>query len=186
MRGLGEEGLSTPAHPLPEGGLALVFGATGVLEGEGCIAEKSWRQIDAQALARHFAVNAIGPALLVKHFMPLLPRSGRCVFAALSARVGSIGDNRLGGWYGYRAAKAALNQILRSAAVELARSRPQAVCVALHPGTVDTGLTAGFAKHGLEVQTPDTAAVRMLDVLDRLGAADSGGFFDQHGRAIPW
>lgn len=246
MRGLGEKSLSTPAQPLPEGGLALVFGAsggigralasrlgadprfagviglsrsgappvdlldeasiaaaaaavaetgrdirlvivaTGLLEGEGCLAEKSWRQIEAQSLARNFAVNAIGPALLVKHFMPLLPRSGRCMFAALSARVGSIGDNRLGGWYGYRAAKAALNQILRSAAVELARSRPQAVCVALHPGTVDTGLTAGFAKQGLEVQTPDTAAGRILDVLDRLAVADSGGFFDQHGRSIPW
>ncbi|MDP1673244.1 MAG: SDR family NAD(P)-dependent oxidoreductase [Burkholderiales bacterium] len=166
--------------------LRLLIVATGVLEGEGCFAEKSWRHLDAQALAQSFAVNTIGPALLIKHFMPLLPRSGRCVFAALSARVGSIGDNRLGGWYGYRAAKAALNQILRSAAVELKRSRPEAICVALHPGPVDTGLTAGFGKHGLEVQTPDIAAARIINTFDRLRAADSGGFFDQHGRGIPW
>lgn len=166
--------------------IRLLIVATGVLEGEGCHAEKSWRQIDAQGLARSYAVNAIGPALLIKHFMPLLPRSGRCVFAALSARVGSIGDNRRGGWYGYRAAKAALNQILHSAAVELKRSRPEAICVAMHPGTVDTGLTAAFAKHGLEVQTPDAAAAKIISVTDRLVAADSGGFFDQHGRVIPW
>lgn len=166
--------------------IRLLIVATGVLEGEGCHAEKSWRQLDAQALAKSLAVNSIGPALLVKHFMPLLPRSGRCVFAALSARVGSIGDNRLGGWYSYRAAKAALNQILRSAAVELKRTRPEAICVALHPGTVDTGLTRAFAKRGLEVQNPDTAAAGILNTLDRLDSADSGGFFDQHGRGIPW
>ena len=166
--------------------IRLLIVATGVLDGEGCLAEKSWRQLDAQALARSFAINTIGPALLIKHFMPLLPRSGRCVFAALSARVGSIGDNRLGGWYGYRAAKAALNQLLRSAAVELKRSRPEALCIALHPGTVDTSLTRGFTKHGLEVQTPEAAAARIIDVMDRLNTADSGGFFDQHGHIIPW
>jgi NAD(P)-dependent dehydrogenase (short-subunit alcohol dehydrogenase family) len=122
----------------------------------------------------------------MKHFLPLLPQSGKSVFAALSARVGSIGDNRLGGWYSYRAAKAALNQVIHTAAIELQRSRPQAICVALHPGTVDTGLTEGFAKSGLEVQTPATAAGRIIEILDALRPSDSGRFFDQRGAAIPW
>ncbi len=164
----------------------LVIVATGALDQQGCSAEKSWRQIDPAAMARSFAINTIGPALLMKHFLPLLPQSGKSVFAALSARVGSIGDNRLGGWYSYRAAKAALNQVIHTAAIELQRSRPQAICVALHPGTVDTGLTEGFAKSGLEVQTPATAAGRIIEILDALRPSDSGRFFDQRGAAIPW
>lgn len=164
----------------------LLIDATGVLQGEGCIAEKTWRQLDSAAMSRAFAVNAIGPALLMKHFLPLLPREGKCVFATLSARVGSIGDNRLGGWYSYRASKAALNQIVRTAAIELRRSRPEAVCVALHPGTVDTPLSAHFTKPGLEIQSPETAANRIVAVLDTLTSASSGEFFDQRGRAIAW
>ena len=164
----------------------LLIDATGVLQGEGSIAEKTWRQLDPAAMSRAFVVNAIGPALLMKHFLPLLPREGKCVFATLSARVGSIGDNRLGGWYSYRASKAALNQIMRTAAIELRRSRPDAVCVALHPGTVDTPLSAHFAKPGLEIQPPDTAANRIVAVLDTLTSACSGDFFDQRGRPIAW
>jgi NAD(P)-dependent dehydrogenase (short-subunit alcohol dehydrogenase family) len=122
----------------------------------------------------------------MKHFLPMLPRSGKCVFATLSARVGSIGDNRLGGWYSYRASKAALNQIVRTAAIELRRSRPDAICVALHPGTVATPLSARFAKSGLEVQSPDTAAMRILAVLDGLTAESSGEFLDQRARSIAW
>mgnify|MGYP000220379835 CR=1 FL=1 len=98
--------------------------------------EKSWRQLDPAHMAHAFAINAIGPALLMKHFLPLLPGEGRSVFATLSAKVGSIGDNALGGWYSYRASKAALNQLVRTAAIELRRRQPMAVCVALHPGTV--------------------------------------------------
>lgn len=124
------------------GELRLVIDATGFLHDETRRPEKSWRELDPAALAHAFAVNAIGPALLMKHLLPLLPREGRAVFATLSARVGSIGDNRLGGWYGYRASKAALNQLVRTAAIELARKRPDALCVALHPGTVATGLSA--------------------------------------------
>jgi NAD(P)-dependent dehydrogenase (short-subunit alcohol dehydrogenase family) len=164
----------------------LLIDATGVLEGEGCIAEKSWRQLDPAAMSRAFLVNAIGPALLMKHFLPLLPVKGKCVFATLSARVGSIGDNRLGGWYSYRASKAALNQILRTAAIELRRSRPDAVCIALHPGTVNTRLSARFAKPGLEVQSPDAAAERIVTLLDRLTPVSSGEFMDQRGRLIVW
>ncbi len=166
--------------------LRLAIDATGALHGEGCVAEKTWHQIDPHSLARSFAVNAIGPALVMKHILPLLPRSGRSVFATLSARVGSIGDNRLGGWYGYRASKAALNQIVRTASIELARKRPHAVCVALHPGTVDTPLSAPFAKEGLAVQPPAEAAARLLGVTESLRPEQSGGFFDQNGEPIPW
>ncbi len=166
--------------------LRLLIDATGVLDGDGVVAEKTWRQMDGAAMMRAFVVNAIGPALLMKHFLPLLPRAGRCVFATLSARVGSIGDNRLGGWYSYRASKAALNQIVRTAAIELRRTRPEALCIALHPGTVATPLSARFAKPGLEVQSPEVAALRILAVLNTLTAQSSGEFFDQRGRPIVW
>ena len=125
-------------------------------------------------------------ALVAQHFEPLLLRSTRPVFAVLSARVGSISDNRLGGWYSYRASKAALNQIVRTAAIELQRTRPAAFCVAIHPGTVDTRLSSPFAKSGLEIQTPATAAQRLIKVLDTLDAGSTGGFIDQHGRSIGW
>ena len=117
---------------------------------------------------------------------PLLPRSGKAVFATLSARVGRVGDNRIGGWYSYRASKAALNQLVRTAAIELKRQCPDAICVALHPGTVDTSLSAPFRKVGLEVQSPDIAAERLLAVVDKLRPSDSGGFFDCKGQTVPW
>lgn len=166
--------------------LRLMIDATGFLHGDGLGPEKSWRDLDAFHMAKAFAVNAIGPALLMKHFLSLLPRRGKSVFATLSARVGSIGDNRLGGWYSYRASKAALNQIVRTAAVELARIRPGALCIALHPGTVATPLSAPFTKAGLDVQTTERAADRLLDVIDRLPPGSSGGFFDHRGDALPW
>ncbi len=164
----------------------LVIDATGILHGPAMAPEKSWRELDPATLAQAFAINAIGPALLMKHFLPLLPRDRRAVFATLSAKVGSIGDNRLGGWYAYRASKAALNQFVRTASIELRRGRPQAICVALHPGTVDTGLSAPFAKSGLQVQAPALAAQRLLTVLAGLKAEDSGQFFDYRGEHLPW
>ncbi|WP_288039124.1 SDR family NAD(P)-dependent oxidoreductase [Acidiphilium sp.] len=168
------------------GAIRLAIDATGFLHDEAQMPEKSLRELDACRLARSFALNAIGPALLMKHLLPALPREGRAMFATLSARVGSIGDNRLGGWYGYRASKAALNQFVRTAAVELARRSPAAICVALHPGTVATGLSAPFAAAGLDVQAPEVAAARLLAVIDRLTPAESGGFFDHRGEAVPW
>ncbi len=137
-------------------------------------------------MAHAYAVNAIGPALLLKHFCPLFPRQGRVVFATLSARVGSIGDNRLGGWHSYRASKAALNQLVRTASIELHRHNPASLCVALHPGTVATPLSAPFAKAGLDVGPPEVAAAALLTVLEGLGASDTGGFFDHRGAAIEW
>jgi NAD(P)-dependent dehydrogenase (short-subunit alcohol dehydrogenase family) len=166
--------------------LRLVIDATGFLHDEQQGPEKSLRDLDLDKLARNFALNAIGPALIMKHVLPLLPADGKSVFATLSARVGSIGDNNLGGWYGYRASKAALNQLMRTAAIETGRRRPHAICVSLHPGTVNTGLSSPFAKDGLDVQTPDQSAQRLLQVMEALQASQTGGFFDHLGKEIAW
>jgi NAD(P)-dependent dehydrogenase (short-subunit alcohol dehydrogenase family) len=166
--------------------LRLLIDATGFLHGNGMQPEKSWQHIDPVHMANAFAINAIGPALVMKHFLPLLARDGKAVFATLSAKVGSIGDNQLGGWYSYRASKAALNQLVHTAAIELKRKHPHAVCVALHPGTVDTGLTSPFAKTGLNVVTPERAALRLLRVVNSLDAPQSGGFINHDGQALPW
>ena len=168
------------------GELRLVIDATGFLHDERQGPEKSWRQLDAAKLSRAFALNAIGPALIMKHVLPLFPRAEKAVFATLSARVGSIGDNRLGGWYAYRASKAALNQLVRTAAIELARRAPQALCVALHPGTVATPLSAPFAANGVDVVAPGAAARRLMAVVDGLTAEATGGFFDWRGQIVPW
>jgi NAD(P)-dependent dehydrogenase (short-subunit alcohol dehydrogenase family) len=174
------------AYAAAMGELRLVIDATGFLHDDRQQPEKSWRQLDPAGLARSFALNAIGPALIMKHVLPLLPRSGKTVFATLSARVGSIGDNRLGGWYSYRASKAALNQLVRTAAVELSRRSPDALCIALHPGTVATALSAPFSAAGLEVHSPQAAARHLLTVIDRLTAESNGGFFDWRGEPVPW
>jgi NAD(P)-dependent dehydrogenase (short-subunit alcohol dehydrogenase family) len=168
------------------GELRLVIDATGFLHDDRQGPEKTWRQLDAGNLARSFALNAIGPALIMKHVLPRLPRSGKAVFATLSARVGSIGDNRLGGWYAYRASKAALNQLVRTAAVELARRSPGGICIALHPGTVATTLSAPFTPAGHNVNTPAVVAGHLLAVIDKLTVEANGGFFDWRGQSVPW
>ncbi|MEX1660789.1 SDR family NAD(P)-dependent oxidoreductase [Thioclava sp. 15-R06ZXC-3] len=157
----------------------LIFVASGQLG----TPEKTLSQLGAQEMAAQFAVNAMGPALVLKHARRLLPRDRPARFAALSARVGSIGDNRLGGWYSYRAAKSALNQLIHGASVELARSHPQLVLVCLHPGTVDTPFTANYPRGKL---TPAEAARRLLDVLEGLSPTQTGGFYDYAGKEIPW
>jgi len=177
---------SAVEHAASLGEIRLAINAVGLLQSAQQGPEKSWRELDPAYLTQVFAVNAIGPALLMKHLLPQLPRSGRAVFATLSARVGSIGDNRLGGWYGYRASKAALNQLVHTAAIELRRRSREAICVALHPGTVETPLSAPFARDGLEVQSPALAAQRLLQVIAGLGPQHSGGFFDHRGDVVPW
>ena len=162
----------------------LVVVATGLLHDAEHGPEKALRDLDPVWLARQYAVNAIGPALVAKHFLPILPRTGRSVFAALSARVGSISDNRLGGWYGYRASKAALNQLIRTLAVEDKRRNDRGIVVALHPGTVDTRLSKPFQQSGRDLFQPDRAAVQLLDVLDALKPADSGKLFAWDGAEI--
>jgi len=167
----------------------LAFVATGTLHENGELQpEKSWRSLDAAKLSRAYEVNAIGPALVAKHVLPLFPLEGRAAFAALSARVGSISDNRLGGWHAYRASKAALNQLIRTLSIELATRRKDALCVALHPGTVNTKLSKPF-QGGVapdKLFTPDYAAERLLAVLDGLTPADTGGFFAWNGERIPF
>ncbi|MDO9222906.1 MAG: SDR family NAD(P)-dependent oxidoreductase [Caulobacter sp.] len=165
----------------------LVIIASGRLHGPGLTPEKALRTLNPAAMHQAFAVNAVGPALVAKHFTPLVPREGRSVFAALSARVGSIGDNRLGGWHSYRASKAALNMLIATIAIELARTRPAALCVGLHPGTVDTGLSKPFQAGVPEARlfTADQSAGHLLRVVDGLGPADSGGLFAWDGARIP-
>ena len=165
---------------------ALVLVATGVLH-HGHQPERSYRSMTADHLLRDYRINAVGPALVAKHFLPLMPRDRRAVFAALSARVGSISDNRLGGWHGYRASKAGMNMILRNLAIELARSHPQAVVAGLHPGTVDTALSEPFQKGVAEGRlfAPVHSAERLLNVLDGLTPADSGGVFAWDGARVP-
>ncbi|MDA0962032.1 MAG: SDR family NAD(P)-dependent oxidoreductase [Proteobacteria bacterium] len=159
--------------------------ATGALEIAGAEPEKTVRSIRAQAMADQFALNAIGPALVLSHAHSLLPRDRRAVFTVLTARVGSIGDNRLGGWIAYRAAKAAANQILRTAAIELARSHKQTICVALHPGTVATQFTEKYLGRHPAVP-PEDAAANLLGVMDALTPDQTGHFFDWAGKPVPW
>lgn len=163
----------------------MVFVATGALEIDGAKPEKTIRAITARAMADQFALNTIGPALVLREVARLLPRDRRAVFAALSARVGSIGDNALGGWISYRAAKAALNQVVHTGAIELTRSHPQSICVALHPGTVATSFTAEYQSRHDSVP-PDQAATNLLTVIDGLTPDQTGGFYDWAGKEIPW
>lgn len=170
------------------GEIDLVLVASGILHDEGLRPERSWRALDPEALVRVFRINAVGPALAGKHLLPLLRRERKACFAALSARVGSISENRLGGWHAYRTSKAALNMLLRNLALELARRHPQALCIGLHPGTVDTGLSAPFQANvpGGKLFTPAFAAARLLDLIDHLEPKDSGRLFAWDGAVIPF
>ena len=168
-----------------DGPFDLVFVATGALVIDGAQPEKSLKEISAKSLTDQYKLNAIGPILVLKHALHLLPRNRACVFAALSARVGSIGDNKLGGWYSYRAAKAGVNQLIHGASVELARSHRHLACVCLHPGTVETEFTAKYASRYPTV-TAAHAAERLVMVLRGLSAGDTGKFLDYDGQEIPW
>jgi NAD(P)-dependent dehydrogenase (short-subunit alcohol dehydrogenase family) len=166
----------------------LVIVATGLLHRGDHGPEKTLRDLDPDWLAQVYAVNAIGPTLVAKHFLPIMPRTGHVVFAALSARVGSIGDNRLGGWYGYRASKAALNMLVRTVAIEERRRNDRAIVVTLHPGTVDTDLSRPFQGNVQpgRLFAPDRAALQLLDVMDGLKVSDSGKHFDFAGEEVPF
>lgn len=167
---------------------SLVIVATGLLHQAGRGPEKALRDLDPEWLAQVYAVNTIGPALVAKHFLPVMPKSGRTVFAALSARVGSVGDNRLGGWHGYRASKAALNMTIRNLAIEERRRNDRAIVVALHPGTVDTALSRPFQGNvpSSRLFKAERAALQLLDVIEGLKVSDSGNLIDFEGQAIPF
>ena len=162
------------------GKVDLVIVATGILHRDADIGpEKRLADIDGRAMAEVLRINTIGPALLAKHFLPLLRRDAKSVFAAISARVGSISDNRLGGWASYRASKAALNMLMRTFSIEQSRGNPRSIVVTLHPGTTDTALSRPFQRNVPEGKlfTPQFVAERLLAVLDGLTPDDSGGFF---------
>ena len=161
----------------------FLFCAAGVLHDDAMKPEKSWAAIDPDAMLRAYAVNAVGPALIAKHFLAKTPKASRSVFAALSARVGSISDNQLGGWTSYRASKAALNQVVRTLSVELARKRPEGLIVGLHPGTVDTALSKPFQRNA-RLFTPEESAAHLLKTLDGLTPQDSGRCFAWDGAEI--
>ncbi len=165
---------------------ALVIIATGQLQSQNRRPERSWREIDGDWMAENFRVNSIGPALIARQVFPYLPKTGRSVFAVLSARVGSISDNRLGGWYSYRASKAALNMLIKTMAIDLARSHPEAICVGLHPGTVATELSAPFQANvePSKLFTAQQSAKHLLNVIANLTVADSGNCFDWQGELI--
>ena len=178
--------IAEAAHSLaPQGPWNLLLVATGMLHGPTGTPEKRLAGLRAEHMAASFAVNTIGPALALAHFAPQLAQGERSVVAVLSAKVGSIGDNRLGGWYSYRASKAALNMVVKTAAIELARTHPQAVVAALHPGTVDSALSAPF--RGTKIWRPARdAAHDLLTVIDGLQPQDSGGFWAYDGQRLPW
>lgn len=163
----------------------LILDATGALEINGNGPEKSFQALEYNKMIDQFKVNTIGPAMIIKHFMRFLPRKGKAVFVTLSARVGSIEDNKLGGWVSYRASKAALNQVVRTAAIELARQNFESVCIALHPGTVKSKLTVKYLSRHKYVE-PDEAARNILRVIEQKHSKDSGGFYDFKGTSIPW
>ena len=167
-----------------QGPFHLIINAAGVLHSAAFMPEKRLADLDYQQLLETFKVNTFGPALLLRHFWPLLDRQ-RGVLAMLSAKVGSIGDNRLGGWYSYRASKAALNMLIKTAAIEVKRSRPNAVLLALHPGTVNSHLSRPF--RGSEIGRPSSeAAEDLLRVINGLGPEASGGFYAYSGAQLPW
>lgn len=184
-----EASIAAAAEAAGAGGpLDLVIVATGILHGPDFNPEKTLRVLDGDRLLASYRINAVGPALIAKHWLPLLARDRKAVFAALSARVGSISDNRTGGWHGYRASKAALNQLIRTCAIEVARRSPLAVCAALHPGTVDTALSQPFQANVApgKLFSPDMSAGYLLQVIDGLAPAQSGGLFAWDGTAIPY
>jgi NAD(P)-dependent dehydrogenase (short-subunit alcohol dehydrogenase family) len=171
-----------------DGKLQLVIVATGVLREGSLQPEKTWRSVSPDAFAKMFALNTTGPALIAKHLLGRLPSGERAVFAALSARVGSISDNRLGGWHAYRASKAALNMLMQNFAIELARVNPTALCVALHPGTVDTSLSRPFQANvpPSKLFTADHSVADLLRVIDRLEPTQSGKLMAWDGTVVPF
>ena len=181
-----EASIAEAARDIGEAGeISLLIDATGLLHDGAMMSEKALDALDADAMMRSFAVNAAGPALLLKHFRRIMPARRRAIFATLSARVGSIGDNGLGGWYSYRASKAALNMIVKTASIEMARRNPEAVLLALHPGTVETRLSEPF-RGSRDLFTPDESAAKMLRVINDAGPDQSGSFLAYDGTVIAW
>ena len=185
-----EESLSFVANTMKTQGHSydLIINSIGILHGDHLQPEKRLQDISADSLTRYFAINTIIPGLLLKYFSGLMPKNAPAVFASLSAKVGSIGDNRLGGWYGYRASKAALNMLVKAAAIEIGRTHKQAAVVAIHPGTTVSNLSRPFTSNTPDdkLYTPELSAQRIVSVLTGLTSDDTGQFFDWSGEVLPW
>ncbi|MCW8872756.1 MAG: SDR family NAD(P)-dependent oxidoreductase [Xanthomonadales bacterium] len=171
-----------------EGGIDIAIHAAGILHENGLQPEKSLADCSVPNLLRMFAVNSIGPLMVARALLETADRQRRFTFAALSAMVGSISDNRLGGWYGYRASKAALNQLIKTLSIECRVKHPQASILAIHPGTTDTGLSRPFQRNVKpgRLYTPRQTADRIIGVIQNTGPADSGRFLNWDGSEIPW
>jgi NAD(P)-dependent dehydrogenase (short-subunit alcohol dehydrogenase family) len=182
---LDEASIAAAASDLASTAPQLVIVATGLLHTANKGPEKSLRELDPEWMMENYRINAVGPALVAKHFLPIMAKQGPICFAALSARVGSISDDRLGGWHSYRASKAALNMFIRNIAIEWQRKNAQSVVVALHPGTVETQLSAPFKGNPAHERfVPDRAAADMLAVLSGLKPEQSGQIFAYDGSVV--
>ena len=168
-----------------DGEFELIFVTTGALEINGIGPEKTILQMTPENLRAHFEINTLGPALLIKHLHKLLPKERRSILVILTARVGSIGDNNLGGWISYRTSKAAVHQIIRTSALEIKNKFKESICIALHPGTVKTNLTQKYVGNHPSV-SPDQAAKNILNVINSLSQEDTGNFFDWAGKKVEW
>ena len=168
--------------------ISLLFDATGILHDEDLnqMPEKTYKNIDFLFMKKNFEINVMGPALIIKHFLPLLDTEQKSIFSTLSAKVGSISDNRYGGWYSYRASKAALNQIIKTTSIELKVKNKNAICVAIHPGTVTSKLSKPFQKNNLKIQSKEESAKNIVQILENLQLTDSGSFLNWDGSEIRW
>ena len=166
--------------------ISILFDATGILHHDDSMPEKTLKSIDINFAKKNFLINSIGPALLIKHFVPLLDSENKSVFATLSAKVGSISDNGFGGWYSYRASKAALNQLIKTASIEMKVKNKQAIFLALHPGTVKSNLSQPFQKTNLKIQEPEESAKHLVKIINSVDQSQTGKFFNWDGSELPW
>lgn len=168
--------------------ISLLFDATGILhdQNNNFMPEKTFKNINLEFAKKNFLINAIGPSLLIKYFAPMLDSEDKSVFATLSAKVGSISDNGFGGWYSYRASKAALNQLIKTASIEMKVKNKKAIFVALHPGTVKSGLSEPFQKSNLKIQEPQESAENLIKIITSIDHTSTGKFFNWDGKELPW
>ncbi len=166
--------------------VSLVFDATGLLHDDNNMPEKTYKNIDQIFMRKNFEINVMGPALIMKYFLPLLDKEEKSIFASISAKVGSISDNRYGGWYSYRASKAALNQMIKTASIEMKMKNQNAICLAIHPGTVESKLSKPFQKNDLTIQSPQESASNILKILFNSELSDTGTFYNWDGEKIEW
>ncbi len=166
--------------------VSLVFDATGLLHDDNNMPEKTYKNIDQIFMRKNFEINVMGPALIMKYFLPLLDKEEKSIFASISAKVGSISDNRYGGWYSYRASKAALNQMIKTASIEMKMKNQNAICLAIHPGTVESKLSKPFQKNDLTIQSPQESASNIFKILTSSTSKDTGSFYNWDGKIIEW